>query len=442
MANDIGGFLLKLGIDVDKNSFENATKNVDKLASQFNKLIGIAKNAAVVASVVKIGDMASASYKTAAALGVATEKLNIWKAAANIAGVNANGLVSSMGQLASVMNHLDIDGKGLQGYSTQLGKLGLGVSDLESMSPDQAYQKIIETAQNQYSAASTPEEKLRVTTIVGDILGDAGQQFFIELQRTGTSIAEFLAGAGRTQILDDEDFEKGSAFRKEANTLGEETKSIAQKLGIEVGGILTPYLEEINNWIQNNGPLIEDTIEKIAKTVGIIADEIMKLTKKFVGKIEEGRNKAQVNTKLAELWTKEFGPVTAINQFKRLKYDDLPEDVKADIDANGGKSEFKAYIKDGIMRPNGQVTQVAPDDWVFAARNIGDMARAFIPQSFGNTNNVNAPNSYVINQTFNVNGGGNLAQTIRAQAYNGTRDGLMLAAERSSQRLQLMSGTL
>jgi hypothetical protein len=97
-------------------------------------------------------------------------------------------------------------------------------------------------------------------------------------------------------------------------------------------------------------------------------------------------------------------------------------------------------MKDGIMRPDGTVTQVAPDDWIFAARNVGDLARAFIPQSFGQAM-VSAPSEYIINQTFNISGSNDMPQVLREQAYKGTQDGLMQLMQQSSQRLQLMSGT-
>ena len=95
-------------------------------------------------------------------------------------------------------------------------------------------------------------------------------------------------------------------------------------------------------------------------------------------------------------------------------------------------------MQDGIMRPDGTITKVAPDDWVFAAKNIGDMARAFIPQ---NNNTVSAPSEYSIVQNFTINGGNDMPQVIRQQAYRGTQEGLLQIMNESSRRLQLMSGT-
>ena len=96
-------------------------------------------------------------------------------------------------------------------------------------------------------------------------------------------------------------------------------------------------------------------------------------------------------------------------------------------------------MKDGIMRPDGTVTQVAPDDWVFAARNVGDLAKAFIPQMPMNMAGV-GNQEYVINQTFNISGSNDIPQVLKQQAYAGTQEGLLQAMQESSRRMQLMTG--
>ena len=46
--NDIGGFFVSLGLNIDKNSWETGNRIVDGMGNTFNKLIGTARNAAVV----------------------------------------------------------------------------------------------------------------------------------------------------------------------------------------------------------------------------------------------------------------------------------------------------------------------------------------------------------------------------------------------------------
>ena len=95
-----------------------------------------------------------------------------------------------------------------------------------------------------------------------------------------------------------------------------------------------------------------------------------------------------------------------------------------------------AKLNDGIMRPDGRITQVAPDDWVFAARNIGDLAKMFVPQSASTT--TYGGSSYTINQTLNIQGAP-FAQAAKRAAYEGTSQALRALSD-SSKRLQLMPG--
>ena len=129
---------------------------------------------------------------------------------------------------------------------------------------------------------------------------------------------------------------------------------------------------------------------------------------------------------------------------KAKSFSSLPEELQEAIGffklSGGDVSPFQPYIsdkiKDGIMRPDGRITQVAPDDWVFAARNIGDLAKMFVPQSASTT--TYGGSSYTINQTLNIQGAP-FAQAAKRAAYEGTSQALKSFSD-SSQRLQLMPG--
>lgn len=473
--NSIGGFFMDLALQLDKNSFETGNKYIDGMTSGFNKLIGTARNAAVVLATTAIasGAVSSAELKVATSMGISTEALDNWKAAANIAGVNANGLVSSMGKLASVMNHLDINGQGLQQYSQVLSELGMSVTQLEGMDPAAAFQTILEKAQEVYNSGDD-KIKLRTTVIVGDILGTEGQNFFSEINRKGISVQDFITGAAATQFMIEQDRNNGANFMAEVNKLKEEVKSATQLLGTSVGAELTKYVKSISDWILENKDDITNGIKTIAEGIGRIADKVagpLGDAAKGAGNLIVGAAAGDIN-QFSEGATQIGGAVgfgfsagyqgisygeaksrfedqTSLikvlanlykeNGGKKLSYDDLPIDIKEAVDKYGGKKRWAAYMNDGIMRPDGTITRVAPDDWVFAARNVSDLARAFIPQ--GITEGTEGVNTFSIVQNFTINGAKDLSQTLRQQAYNGTRDGLMQTMAQSSRRLQQMSGT-
>jgi hypothetical protein len=192
----------------------------------------------------------------------------------------------------------------------------------------------------------------------------------------------------------------------------------------------------------------------------------------------------------------EFGELTGINVKDIGNYkSDIEERIKiinenmGMFDSNGNKIKFDNIdsgvksINDGIVKPNGEVINISPDDWVFAMKDPSNLSKGneniipkeininereskfiyekqlekninnFMPQNVidpsfiksvlprtitGNTNTINE--NITVNQTFNVQGGSNIPQTIRQQAQKGVYDGVGELIQKSTTRLQLMSG--
>ena len=268
--NDIGGFFVSLGLNIDKNSWETGNRIVDGMGNSFNKLIGTARNAAVVlaGTAVATGTIESAAYKTSVALGVTTEKLNLWKASAKIAGVSADGIVSALTQIANVQNRLKWDDSGIEAFSKKLGKLKISYEEIKDLSSDKALEYILTKAQSLEGGDMTHTE---IATAVGDIVGKGGSDFYIELQRQGKSVPEFLAGAQRTQLTTAQDNQNGQNFINEVNTLKVELQSMSTLLGDSLGAEFTEYVKNLNSFIQEHGPNIADGIHTLAQNVGKIA---------------------------------------------------------------------------------------------------------------------------------------------------------------------------
>ncbi len=529
--NDIGGFFVSLGLNLDKNSFETGNRLIDGVANSFNKLIGSARNAAVAlgTTAVATGAIESSAYKNATALGITTEALDLWKASAKIAGVEANALISSISRISNVQNRIKFDGSGLSQLQSQLNKIQMSYAEIMDLSADEATAKILEKAQSMLDGTNTAE----IAAYVEDILGAGARDLLIELDRRNIKLPQLQAEAKKTIFTTSADNEKGSNFIKEGNTLKTELESIGKLVGDSVGGKLTPYLKGVNDWIQDNADDIKTAINNISELVGRIANKVAPYTKdiadialgaatgnmekvseasedlgyqlvadtagKLTGQSKEkikdlSNKKTDVIQAIAQERTKLLGPATSVNQFKQIAFNDLPEELQQQIiELQKEDPKFKPAgvsglpkapkkVKDGIMRPDGTVTQVAPDDWVFAARNLGDLAQAFTPKQTNiidqfqiqeqktkpvddkslfiskeietliNTvsrlsfvpqpnQSMQNNNSYTITQNFTINGGNDIPQVIRQQAYEGTQNGLLQLMEQSAQRLQLMSGT-
>lgn len=481
---DVGDFRLKLILDADKNSFDAGQKLVGGMTDSFNQLIGVARNAAVVIAAQKaITGAINQSNESlnkihqADIIGTSAENLNMWRAAAKIAGADANGLINSMSRLANVMNHITIDGSGLEAYSTQLAELGLGINDLLDLDPSKAMEKIFETAQRKLDG--TDKTKLRMTTIIGDILGDAGQELFVELTRNNQSIASWLAGASATQYQTNEGMEASAKFATEVNKLAATAESIKNSIGDELAKALTEPAKKLNEWLGKNDGDIKSVIEKIgtgtekivtkvADWWGTHGDEILSVlqgifgvTNFILGKLVNNK----VMKKLTDYYYDSMGSTgdALINAIETLKNGGTVTEAVMDFIQDGiiaapyrfftglfsknsynptsaPKEDFGNWweMNDGIMRPDGTITKVAPDDWVFAARNVSDLAKAFMPAGMA-TGGGNV--EYSIVQNFTVTGATDIPQVIKQQAYRGTQEGLLALMDQSSRRLQMMSGT-
>ena len=268
----IGGFYASLGLQPDKNSFETGNKLIDGVANSFTKLIGTARNAAVVLATTAIasGSAEDKIYKTAEAIGATTQAVNVWRAAAKIAGVSADGLISSMGKLGRAMNSVQYNPEKLTAYEQQLWKLGVKYKEIQGMTTDKAFEFIIAKAQSlkgQYSSAELAGR-------VADVLGEEGMNFFIELGNT--PIADFLAGAEKTQMTTAESEKNAREFAKEVNEFKTTIESLGLRIGGDAAGIMQPYAEKLNEWLQNHGDQIAESIYKAERYVE-------ELVKKFVG---------------------------------------------------------------------------------------------------------------------------------------------------------------
>jgi len=140
-------------------------------------------------------------------------------------------------------------------------------------------------------------------------------------------------------------------------------------------------------------------------------------------------------TKGQSTWEKlKYGVKGMFGLQEKFPKEKLPSDLRAIYDNN--PAAFGDYIQDGVVSPDGHVTHVDPNDWVFAVKDLGDLARGFIPAASGGT-----AIQYTIQQTINMNGSGASAFDVRRQAYEGTSKALLDNIAQSSRRLQLMPAT-
>lgn len=493
--NSIGDFFVTIASVIDKASFDTSNRLVDNLGNSFNKLIGSAVNAAntLATTALDTAKMGDSAYKMSEAWGIATDALNLWRATAKIATSDAKSLDNALGKLADVKNGMKF-GEGFNAFAEQLAKLGMGYNELDNLSPDKQLEAIINHALTKSNLSKTETAK-----VLEGLLGTGASQLYLKLSEKGiTDVGAYQRSEVQPRIFtDNQDFLNLAGFQEEVNKFDQAIDSFGTLLGSTLAKNLTEPLSSLNDWLVAHGDEIKDAMDKLgtaiadilvetgktAVTAGSVVDagtdlvdfftaetpeEKQEAFEKLEDAVESWENPSEdagllatgigyvargtdiVTDKIVDTWNKVKDKKAAKKLLKELKAANNGEllTIGEDIDLGDvitakkllGEKTVGKYVQlqDGIMRPDGTVAQVAPDDWVFAARNIGDMARAFIPQNY---QSVSAPSEYNIVQNFTINGASDIPQVLRQQAYQGTQDAMLQLMQQSSQRLQLMSGT-
>lgn len=583
MSQTIGDFRVKVGATVDQASFNKGVSEVDRVAKSVSGLVKAAAAATAATKLLKTAFDLTAESRMARQIGISTQNLDKWKTAANVAGVSANGLVASMSNLENKMQHLKM-GQVDMGMAKGLGMLGIGYGDFADMNPEQRMAAV-------FNQADQMKDQKLAATLVGDILGQAGLDYYNSLKLSGKSLSQQLTEAKSLNFVSDRNRQSAARFAAEMKSIQSAGASIAKLLGAEIAEQLTPTVNKIKNMLITNRNAIIRGVQGVAKTAGSLINGIVGIVEKvgpmvgglidkfggldkvlikvglgfaswklyqvagsvrsivsaiggLKGMLSGGLKGAGLFLVLEDImyyfagggsvlgdvleWFDKFKKEFALDEnfdsmtsslkklteaivklLKSMKFDvvgnfwdaikkgfetllggsanaamvmikdwaDIMTDIvegnwkklggdaktllkdsydysllstltkgskkNQDIIKERGAEIIKSKIeadqwsKDGIISPNGRLTQVAPDDWVVAFKNVGDLASAFVPQG----TNVSAPASINIQQTFNVEGGRDIPAVIKAQAYRGTSEALQQNVKNATRILQLMPGT-
>lgn len=616
MSQTSGGFFYSVKAVVDKASFESGRQELEKLAGSGKRLAaGFTAAGAALAGAAKIaGDVAQSEMKAARSIGFSTDALARWKTAANIAGASAGGLIGAMSGIEGKMQRLKTGAVDMN-LAKSLGLMGIGYGDFADMDSEGRMKAV-------FGQADKMEDQKLAATLVGDILGQAGLDYYDSLKLSGKTLEQQLKEAQSLNFVTEKNRREAAAFAGELNALKSAGKSIAQLIGSDIAAELMPLARKLKNYLAANRDAIQRGISGLAKGAGAVFSAVagaagkvapfverlidrfggldkaivklgvgfgamklmrlagglksmisgLNLLKLALGGLSRGLMAGGIFLVLEDLMyyfagggsvigdmipkIKEFSKSlgiddidfskmarslkavgeelakfggsalkTAISLFKDLAsvisglvsgdFDKFSENLKkffkdfkdgiADMfdfqgvaDAAGnaynsvienGGSKWSAAsnaiyngaaavpifgglytgiynglnwgwnaltsgaewvaskvtgkkAEDGIIQPDGRLINISPDDWVFAAKNVEDIASAFIPGGIAaGGGNVSAPASYVINQSFTVNGGNATAQAVRTEAYKGTSAALQSSLKNAARIMQLMPGT-
>lgn len=470
MSSSIGGFFATLGIRTDTNSFDKSKQSLDSVTNAVSRMMGTVRNASAVLGGLAVftGKTATAEVNLSKTIGLSTEALDKWRIAARIAGADANGLVSEMNTLEQKMLNLK-QGNVDQGLATSLGFLGFD-QDYGTFAEMDAEQRVKAI----FDAAKKLGDQDFAGKLVGDILGQNARTLYLSEAVKTNGLDALLNKAQNINFVDSNQTQNAAEFFSEFQETTEAIKSLSKSFGSDVAKELTPIFSNINNWISENGDDIKKILSKIASSVGFLVESYAEPVFSFAGDIASGSGELvggiiqgdgekadkglfKIRDAVSAGWGAAFSPLTyeeqeTLNDFKNkgiaqsyknkwqiYKETNVPQSYTREeleyrkfmLDMN---TKYNS-IQDGIIQPNGQVTKVAPDDWVFAFRNISDFAAGFMPRNYNSTSS-----EIVINQNITINGAKDMPQAIKQQAYLGAQNGIMEAMQNNINRMQMMYG--
>lgn len=267
-------FVVKVRSLVDKASFSESINAIEKLEQSSKKLLhGIAGIAtAVIGSATIAGNVAQEELKMARSIGVSSEALSSFKIACNIAGASANGLIGALSSLETKMQHLKTGTVDLN-LAKNLGMLGVGYGDFADMDSESRMRTV-------FNQANQMEDQQLAATLVGDILGQAGKDYYESLKLSGKSLDQQLAEAKKLNFVTNQQRKEAAIFSAEVKGIKEAGKSIAMSLGSEIASALTPVAKKIKTYLIENRDKIQKGIQGIGNTVRSVVNAISGIIEK------------------------------------------------------------------------------------------------------------------------------------------------------------------
>lgn len=258
-------FVVKVRSLVDKASFSQGVAAIERLEQSAKSLVkGITGiSAAVIGSATIAGNVAQEELKMARSIGVSSEALSSWKVACNVAGASANGLIGALSSLETKMQHLKTGTVDLN-LAKNLGMLGVGYGDFADMDSESRMRTV-------FNQANQMEDQQLAATLVGDVLGQAGKDYYESLKLSGKSLSQQLAEAKKLNFVTNQQRKEAAIFATEVKSIKEAGKSIAMSLGSELARALTPTARKIKNYLIEN----RDKIQRGIKGIGKAAETII-----------------------------------------------------------------------------------------------------------------------------------------------------------------------
>lgn len=231
-----------------------AADRISSIIPGMSALVGLAGAAGVGALAQRWGDLGSSLQRTSRQVGMSTRGLQAWHYAAKRAGVTAEQFDQSM----------------LSSQNT-IREAAFGANPQAMMLLTRLGVKISRGKDGQIDYERTQHD---IMTALGKIKNPAGQRTaadalgmgaLLPMIQRGTFDADRAEAGKRGYIFGEEAIERASAFQDKINGLKASTGALANTIGDKLIPVLTPMIEKLTSWMDENRVNIAD---RLAEAVG------------------------------------------------------------------------------------------------------------------------------------------------------------------------------
>lgn len=242
------------GLNSISQGARTAADRISSIIPGMSALVGLAGAAGVGALAQRWGDLGSSLQRTSRQLGMSTRGLQAWHYAAKRAGVTAEQFDQSM----------------LSSQNT-IREAAFGANPQAMMLMQRLCVRISRGKDGQIDYERTQHD---ILAALGKIKNPAGQRTaadalgmgaLLPMIQRGTFDADRAEAGKRGYIFGEDAIERASAFQDKINGLKASTGALANTIGDKLIPVLTPMIEKLTSWLDENRVNIAD---RLAEAVG------------------------------------------------------------------------------------------------------------------------------------------------------------------------------
>lgn len=262
----------ELGFEFDPDGVEQFQKGISGSVDLVKKLTGVvlAASAALVGLVVTTSAATDEQGKLADQIGISVEELDAWQHAAGLAGGSAEGMASSMEQLAIRASEAARGtGSGVEAF----GILGVSALDVNG--------RLKSTTQLMLEVSGAMQGLDRAQQI--ELADKLGLRDAIRLLQTGPgAIRDTISAAKELGTVTEKDASVSANFNDALADTWRIVRQISRVINRELAPILTKYLKLGTEWWRQNRALIEQKLPEWIETTARVFKILLAVSSAFI----------------------------------------------------------------------------------------------------------------------------------------------------------------